>query len=410
MDSPPLDPVRNLWRAVLLPGIVVSAVLLALYLATVTWQLPFPRDLHGYVLGRDFLNFWAYGREVWSAEAGRFYDITQYNGALAALVGHDYPTQQWSYPPHLMLLMAPFGLLGYLPAYLLWTALGVAALWWAATQGMARSRSIAGLLLAPAGLVCLVSGQNAFFAAALLVAVFRFMDARPLAAGILLGLLTVKPQLGMLFPLMLLMTGRWRVFAAAGVTTLALAAATAAIWGTDIWTTYLAEAVPLQEYVIRDPTRTTMGFMPTAYMNARLVGLSADAAYWLQTGVAALAVAAVVWTFRRRRDPLLSYALLVTAGLTATPYLMSYDLVVVVWLMLALAAAGQALPRPLLLAVHFLPFLAIAGEVFGLPGSALVLPIFGMILLKNLASPVAYSHPCEAKVPSLYEPQPAGRP
>ena len=98
---------------------------------------------------------------------------------------------------------------------------------------------------------------------------------------------------------------------------------------------------PLQEYVIADPTEATMGLMPTIYMNARLVGLSAPVAYAVQAIVAAAAAAAVTWTFWRRRDPLLSYALLLAAGLAATPYLMSYDLVVIVWAMLALVASGR---------------------------------------------------------------------
>ena len=381
----------DLWRGIALPAIVASAALLAVYLATTAWQLPYPRDLHGYVLGRDFLNAWLYGREAWGEAAGRFYDIRLYNAELAALTFADYPTQQWSYPPHLMLLMAPFGLLDYLPAYLLWTALGAGALIWAVPASLPRSWGTLALLLSPAGLVCLVSGQNAFLAAALLVALFRWLDARPILAGILLGLLTVKPQLGLMFPLMLLLTGRWRVFCSAAATTLTLIGATAALWGLEIWEVYFTEALPLQEYVIADPTRATMGLMPTAYMNARIAGLSAGPAYAIQACVAVLAGAAVVWTYRCRRDPLLSYAILIAASLAATPYLMSYDLVVVAWLILALAATGQvgAGERLLLLLVYFLPFLAIAGELFGLPGSALVLPLFAASLIRKLAAGAA---------------------
>ena len=81
---------------------------------------------------------------------------------------------------------------------------------------------------------------------AVFVAIFRFMDARPLVAGILLGALTVKPQLGLLFPLMLILTGRWMVFAAAAATALALAGMTALLFGTEVWEDYLAVEIPLQ--------------------------------------------------------------------------------------------------------------------------------------------------------------------
>jgi hypothetical protein len=236
-------------------------------------------------------------------------------------------------------------------------------------------------------MVSLVSGQMAFFCAALLISIFRCLDARPLLAGILLGLLTVKPQLGLLFPLMLLITGRFTMFAAAAATTLALVVATALFFGPEIWIRYFTQAVPLQEQVIADPTRAVMGMMPTAYMNVRILGLPAGVAYVVQAAVAALAVALVVWTFRRRRDPLLSYSVLIVASLVVTPYLMSYDLVVTAWVVLALALSGAfaARDRPLLLAVYLLPLLAIATELAGLPGSALVLPLFAAWLLVRLA-------------------------
>jgi hypothetical protein len=352
----------------------------------VDWQLPLPRDLHGFVLGRDFLNFWNYGREAWNAEAGRFYDIVLYNGELRALTGWDYPTQQWSYPPHLMLLMAPFGLLPYLPAYILWTMLGILTLWWAAPRELKRSHATLALLLAPAGLLTLVCGQNAFFAAAIIAGIFRWLDQRPVLAGLLLGLLTVKPQLGLVFPLMLIMTARWTVFLSAAATTIALAGATALLFGADVWSVYVLIGIPLQEYVIADPTEPIKGMMPTAYMNARLIGLSANVAYAVQACFAAGSLAAVVWTYWRRRDPLLSYAMLVIAGLAATPYLMSYDLAIISWLMLALIASGAVIApdRPMLLAVVVLPFLAIAGALAGVPASALILPLFGMLVARRM--------------------------
>ena len=90
------------------------------------------------------------------------------------------------------------------------------------------------MALAPAGLIAFISGQNAFFAAAVIAAIFRCLDARPVVAGVLLGLLTVKPQLGLLFPLMLLLTGRWTVFVWRRRPRSRLPA-TALLWGADIW-------------------------------------------------------------------------------------------------------------------------------------------------------------------------------
>ena len=47
--------------------------------------------------------------------------------------------------------------------------------------------------------------------------------------------------------------------------------------------------------------------------------------------MSAAAVAAVIWTFWRRRDPVLSMALLITATFLVTPYSLNYDMVVLGW-------------------------------------------------------------------------------
>ena len=68
-------------------------------------------DGQGFILGRDFLNFWHYGLAAWGDDPVRHYDLSFYNAVLDRLIaGYDYPDQNWSYPPHYMLLAAPFGL------------------------------------------------------------------------------------------------------------------------------------------------------------------------------------------------------------------------------------------------------------------------------------------------------------
>lgn len=65
----------------------------------------------------------------------------------------------------------------------------------------------------------------------MLIGIFAFLDRRPLLAGLLVGLLTIKPQFGVLIPVLLIASGRWRVFTVATVTALALAAAAVMLFG-----------------------------------------------------------------------------------------------------------------------------------------------------------------------------------
>ena len=80
-----------------------------------------------------------------------------------------------------------------------------------------------------------VIGQNGCLTAALLGGALLFIPTRPVLAGICLGLLTYKPQYGPLFPLVLIATAQWRVIFAAAATTLAIAAASLVVFGTNTW-------------------------------------------------------------------------------------------------------------------------------------------------------------------------------
>jgi hypothetical protein len=58
---------------------------------------------------------------IGGADPGRFYDLAAYHQALRDLLGMDLGGQNWSYPPSVMLLAAPFGQLNYLAALGCWT-------------------------------------------------------------------------------------------------------------------------------------------------------------------------------------------------------------------------------------------------------------------------------------------------
>src|SRR5829696_7756928 len=95
------------------------------YLYTVSWTES-PHDGTSLVVGRDFLNFWMYGRAAPTADPSRFYDFAEYHRALEALLGPNYPGQNWSYPPSILFVAAPYGVLSYLQALLVWTIFGAA--------------------------------------------------------------------------------------------------------------------------------------------------------------------------------------------------------------------------------------------------------------------------------------------
>ena len=167
------------------------------------------------------------------------------------------------------------------------------------------------------------------------------LDRRPILSGALFGLLSIKPQLGVLLPLMLALTGRWRTIFAAVITVALLLALTSLAFGPDVWAAYVKDAMPVQTKVFLRDYENFMVHMPTAFMNARVAGLSLPVAAWLPALLSLAAVMAVVWTFWHRRDVDLANALLVTATFLVTPYAFNYDMVVFGWVVIKLMDRGD---------------------------------------------------------------------
>ena len=383
---------RALFRDLAVLGTALFAVTIVAYTLTIDWTGTIPRDGTTLAVGRDFLNFWMYGRAAVTADPGQFYDLGVYHGAIRGLLGMEFTGQNWSYPPSIMLLAAPFGQLNYLMALACWTLIGVAVFVAVAPKHVSDWRILVPVALSPAALFCLISGQSAFLTAAMLIAIFALLDRRPVAAGVLIGLLTIKPQLGILFPFMLIASGRWRVFIVAAVTALALAGATAAIFGEQVWIDFVLKGLPVQGLVLSDPDRIATPFFPTVFMNLSGLDLGDAAAMSAQAIFSAFALGAVMWAFRFRRDadPPLMLALYLACSVTASPYLLAYDLLPLTFAAVALLASTRldASGRRLVQLTYWIPALQLALGTWHLPGPALIAPAFAAYLLIRLrASP-----------------------
>jgi hypothetical protein len=392
------EPAREDLRALaILGGLACAAMAIAFYWKT-QWAAPFPRDATSLAVGRDFLNFWMYGREAFAHDPARFYDPATYNRALSALLGAGYPGQTWSYPPTIMLVAAPFGLLPYKLTLLFWTMLGVAALYFASARDLGNRWLI--VLVSPAAVFCLMSGQSSFLTTAALIAIFAWQDRRPIVTGILIGLLTLKPQLGFLLPVMLIATGRWRVFAVAAITAIGLVALTAALFGPHIWLEYWRLGVPAQNAVLQDTHILATHFMPTIFMNAHLSGASYATSMAIQVVFAIAAAVTVFWAFRYRgdADPLMLQALFFACSLSATPYLMGYDALPLAFAAVALLAKADLDPvgRRFAQLAYWLPFIQFGLAGLHIPGAALIAPAFAAYLALRIAGAEPLAKPAAA--------------
>ncbi len=388
LDNPSPKASRDVLRATALLGVLAFVVVAVAYVVTTAWDASIPRAARGVVVGHDFLNFWMYGRATALPDPQRFYDPAVYMRELTAFLWPDYPGQMFSYPPTLMLLAAPFGALPYMPALLVWTALGMAVLAAVARQHLSDWRVIVALLASPAALSCLTSGQSSLLTAAMLITIFAWLERRPIAAGVLIGLLTIKPQLGLLFPVMLIAGGYWRTFASAAVTAVALAALTTALFGAQVWIDFIKIGMPAQNDVLAHPEWGP--FAPTIFVNVHALGLGSAVATAAQAVCALMAAAAVIWMFgfRRSAPADAKAALFLACSLCVTPYFLVYDTLALCFAGLILLDRDRldTLGQRLVQLVYWLPFIQITLGFLGLPGAALIAPAFAIYLLHACAA------------------------
>jgi arabinofuranan 3-O-arabinosyltransferase len=149
---------------------------------------------------------WRYG---WS----RLYGLHLQSALLAS-----YGFQPYLNPPVMAWVALPFTWLPFLWAHVVWTALLLVALlvsWWLLRPAAAVPRGgwwwlLAVLAWLPAMFSIGIAQPQFFVVLAFAVAV-RLRPSRPFWAGVVLSVIWLKPQLGFLLPVGLVVTRQWRV-------------------------------------------------------------------------------------------------------------------------------------------------------------------------------------------------------
>ena len=277
--------------------------------------------LAGRFILSDFFAQWTFARFAWEGHGALIYDTTEvhmYQLRIAPGLRQFFP---YPYPPSFMLYIAPLGMLGFPAALGLWRA-GTLGLYFAARwprEGGWVERGL--VLLAPAVMSNLVYGQNGLLTAALLMGGFRLLPARPILAGVAFGLLTFKPQFGVLVPVALLAAGLWRAIGAAAGTVAWLVLVSGVAFGWEIWGEWLAYLPVHADYL---DSSVNSYRKPTLQGALLLAGAGAGVARAVPLVVLALAVPAVWWCFRVRSP--LAVAVLVAGTFAGAPYGFLYDL------------------------------------------------------------------------------------
>lgn len=352
----------------------------ATLLAVCLWSLyaldlatPGLRDRAGHIKGADFLHFYTAGSLLRSGRPQALYDPSALAAYQQALVPQSSGTYfVASYGPQVYL---PFSLLARLPyswAALAWAILNCVlffaccyTLWRSCPQ--LRTRGFTVFLLAAAfpGFFGLVAfGQTSGPALVLFTLAFLALRSRRrFLAGLAIGFLIYKPQLGLAAAVVFSLAAEWRILAGA----LAAAAAQLAFawewFGAALMQEYFhslartAQALPFIEprlYQLQCLRGFWLLLLPWSYLASPL---------YLASALAVLALAVLCW--RSQAALALRFAALLMATVLVAPHLMIYDLVILAPVFLLLgnwalehfgSAAGPAL-RVLLYLSYALPLL-----------------------------------------------------
>lgn len=314
--------IKAFLAASLLPGILTLSVM---------WLIPTamaPAERHARA-ARGFANLWAAGRAVATSNPSVVFNQPAYAAWVRHLLGSGMPEQMWGYPPTVLLLALPFSALPIMAGFMLWTASTLAGFWgamrWAGLSASAALLAVS----SPAALDNALAGQNGALTGALLFGGLALAGRRPAASGILLGLLTLKPQLGLLVPVCLLAIGDRRTFAWAAATALALASLSVAILGWQCWPSFATDTRSVMAEVLDRPwtgSASQTDFV-SPFMAARSTGMSLAGA-WIIQGMASAACVLAAWKgWRLSGGGIAAVALTMPLCMLATPYAHDYDLV-----------------------------------------------------------------------------------
>lgn len=321
---------------------VALIVAQAVYLAASFWQGTWLVAPDGGGVPSDFVNVWAAGRLVLQGVPAAAYDWPTHKVVEVLAVGHPFAGYfGWHYPPPFLFVAAALSMMPYAAAYALWS-FGTFPLYLAALRAIIGDRVGYVLALAfPAVLSNFIVGQNGFLTAGLIGGALFFLRRRPLAAGVLIGLLTYKPHLGLLFPLALAAGGHWRTFIAAAITAALMALASFAAFGAETWAAFMHNIGHTSEAFLSNGW-ADFAKLQTAFGLVRMLGGSETLAWTLQGGVTLVAAAAVWRCWRGNADDDVKAAALGCGALLATPYLYLYDLVVLAVPLAYLIKLGRA--------------------------------------------------------------------
>jgi hypothetical protein len=330
-------------------------------------------DRAGQLKGADFLQFYVMGHLATEHAPDVLYDPAAYAAATRRLVPEAVEFFPPVYPPQVSVLFQPLAALPYGWAVAVWWVVcvvlygGACFVVWRNCGRLQPHGRLVGVLAvgSPAFFNLIAHGQSSAVALALFVALFvGLLHGYRLLAGVALGLLIYKPQLGLAAGVVFLFSLDWPVVVGAALAALAELAIG--------WWHYGGAASVGYLEVLSNPTGLAMIVEQKLHHTHSLRTWWAFLIPWRPVALVVYGVSAV-WVLGRLvvfwRSPAelrLRYSALLLATVLVSPHVFVYDLVVIAPALFILADWSMALEdRPSRSLIRILLLAAILTPVLG---------------------------------------------
>ena len=380
---------------------------------------PSLKDRAGQIKGTDFANFYALGSLALTGQHQTLYDppaLRDYSvSLLPELTGSYYLP---IYGPQVALLFAPFALLPYSVALALWIALTATLfglccwLFWRICPSLRHDAVTVAVVAAssPAFFNLVAHGQNSAIALVCFTAAyFALRSERAFLAGLAIGALVFKPQLGLVAACVFVLSREWRIVLGALIGAVIQLGLAWLYFGSDVMVAYAGWLLGVGE--INDLLSIKLYQMHSLYAFFKLAVPSLWTATVLYVCGAAICVWATYIVWRSRAPLALRFAFLLLATALASPHLYVYDLVVLAPAFLivvdaTLASPENVLAKPMQQALYLayaLPLTGVLTQTTHLQLSVvaiatLALMLFRVIDLDSRSAPVLSALPSQCEV------------
>lgn len=325
------------WRRARFFALVLIALYVVAWVDVVVVTGDPPLNSGGVPIAGDYIAFHTAGRLILSGQAASLYSHDAVSRVQVGLVDGRIPNfyDAFRNPPFYALTYVPLALLDLLPAFAVWCVLGLACLGLAlrllleeVPQLRERWRGVLIFAFAfPPLYFGLIDGENALLSLLLFALIYRsLVRQQDVALGVYCALGLFKPQLFFVFPLVLLVTRRWRALAAYAATAIVLALVSFAVVGADglqAWVRVLLEP--------EGGNATVNGWRMAsakAFLDALLPTFaSLSLALYVVVTLALLAATAFVWSRRSVNRPA-AWLFTCLVAVLVDPHLVDYDLTV----------------------------------------------------------------------------------